>query len=45
MYAKVEIAPLEFTKVALVVCGYVLLANVIKMDQRMLFRAFFDELG
>ena len=43
MEVQAEIAPLEFTKTVLVVFGCVLPANLIKVDQKSLFRATFDD--
>ena len=37
--------PLEFTKIVLVVLGYVLPVNLIKVDQRSLFWKILDEKG
>ena len=45
MEIETTIDPLKFTKVELVVLGCVLPANLIKVDQRSLFRAIFDEGG
>ena len=43
MEVQAEIAPLEFTKIVLVVFGCVLPANLIKVDQEALFCATFDD--
>ena len=45
MIAEVKLAPLDFTKIELVVSGCATLASLIKVDQRSLFRAIFDEKG
>ena len=45
MKVEVGLAPLEFTKIVLVLFGCVLPAKLIKVDQRKLFPALFDEKG